>query len=398
MKKITVLLLGALSLANSASADTVFTMGDVERVKALFSYPNNCNTICYNDQTLEETVKHYLSNSLERDGYEVENITVTVKDGKVEIYLPGDVPTRYSDTINDLLDAGDLALSGAHQMLKDGEWKSDWRFFLPLGLAMDQHESVQLLHFPPDYVLEDVQDYLDANTTRRWAELLVANGVLEEDTDKYQTIIDVAPIAAPAKAGRTLNKSYPYFTDYTKKLINDWTEEKSGAAGSKPMVVYGWPARNWLNDTYGTSLSIMQTDVVTLGDGRDVNVLATNHPSYIWYASNPKNCSENEEEARRRGLKIMVQDLTAACWQGKMADDSSLDSESTLQECQSHWLANPQMVCEMFQTQVKGESRDQASKSCKGADEKSLTGFSDVDAAKIELMTPIEALSRNYDR
>ena len=72
--------------------------------------------------------------------------------------------------------------------------------FLPLVLAVSNHRSVQLLHFPPDYA----QDYLGSKTSQRREDLLKANGVPLEEVTLYESILDIAPIAAPSNAAQTL--------------------------------------------------------------------------------------------------------------------------------------------------------------------------------------------------
>lgn len=88
-------------------------------------------------------------------------------------------------------------------------------------MALENRRSVELLHFPPDYSLTHYQDYLKSNTTDRWAELLTFNGVDATQTPAYQTIVDIAPIAAPASAGKDLEGVYSYFNDYQVRMVKE---------------------------------------------------------------------------------------------------------------------------------------------------------------------------------
>ena len=105
----------------------------------------------------------------------------------------------------------DRAYTGASKLNADGKWAYSWYLFLPLGMALENRKSVELLHFPPDYSLTQAQDYLRSNTTDRWATLLTDNGIPAEQTPAFQTIIDIAPIAAPSNAGSDLEGVYDYF-------------------------------------------------------------------------------------------------------------------------------------------------------------------------------------------
>ncbi len=55
--------------STAAHADIALKLGSTEPVSRLFAYPNNCNVICLRNWTLEQTVEHYLTQSVQRDGY-----------------------------------------------------------------------------------------------------------------------------------------------------------------------------------------------------------------------------------------------------------------------------------------------------------------------------------------
>lgn len=52
--------------------------------------------------------------------------------------------------------------------------------------------------------------------------------------------------------------------------------------------------------------------------GAQVPVLGANHPSAIWYAADKDSHGGDQDAADAAGLKMMGQDLTAACWQAGM--------------------------------------------------------------------------------
>ncbi len=52
-----------------------------------------------------------------------------------------------------------------------------------------------------------------------------------------------------------------------------------------------------------------------------------NHPSYIWYAADPESYDGDEQKADEAGLKVIGQDLSAACWQAGMGPETGERSE-----------------------------------------------------------------------
>lgn len=361
-------LLPALLLAQIAfltptgsAEDKVTDIGTTDRVERLFSFPNNCAVICYLPWSLEDTVAHYLRQSIQRDGYADASVDVRERDGRIEVAFDG-VPADYGQRIQSFLEAGDLAFAGAQDLNAAGKWKFNWLFFLPLGMAVENHRSVELLHFPPDYSLTQAQDYLQSATTDRWAELLTVNGIEADDTPKYQTIVDIAPIAAPASAGKELEGTYSYFDRYHTAILELWTRKDADTA--YPMVAFGAPVRAWIKTAYGADIGVLGLASVTLPSGLDVPVLGSNHPSDIWYASDPKNYDGNEQKADAAGIKVMTQDLKAACWQARMGETPTADASTTLSGCESYWDAHPTDICERFYTKIRELSPDKAREKC----------------------------------
>lgn len=198
---------------NSVSVE----LGDEELVRKLFSYPNNFNEVGFLEETLEKTIEIWLAASIKRDGFSPD-LKVRIAAGRVHADLGGEAAPLYKDYLPRYLAIGKLALDASLELNRAGQWKYNWRFLLPHGIAMTKHRIVQLLHFPPDYVLERDRDYLTAHTTLRWAELLIENGATANITDQYQNIIDIAPIAAPSRAGKDLDEAAPELTGHVLPL------------------------------------------------------------------------------------------------------------------------------------------------------------------------------------
>jgi len=351
-------------LASQAHADNIsVNLGNHDRVAALFSFPDNCSVSHKCDWTLEQTVSHYLLQSTARDGYPAATVTVTDSPSQVTAAING-VPADYGDKLSSFLNTGDFAVAGAAKLHAAGGWENGWYSFLPLGMALENRHSVELLHFPPDYSLTDAHDYLESKTTDRWASLLVLNGVAASDTPSYQTIIDIAPIAAPASAGSTLAGVYSYYTQYQTTMVSQWTQMTGKPTASYPMVAFGGPVRAWVKAQYHTSVNVLQLGSIQPAAGRTVAVLGANHPSYIWYAADPANHDGDEDAANKAGIEVMGQDLVAACWQATLGLKPASKPATVLSGCKKTWPANGTKVCTLFYTSIRNMTPDQAKQQC----------------------------------
>lgn len=354
----------ALTLSAVAHADVDLKLGSTERVTRLFAYPNNCSVICYRNWSLEQTVAHYLSQSVQRDGYTDAKVLVKTDNDQIYAEITG-VPKGYDKPLTALLDAGDLAYHGASKLNADGKWAYSWYLFLPLGMALENRKSVELLHFPPDYSLTQAQDYLRSNTTDRWAVLLTDNGIAPDQTPAFQTIIDIAPIAAPASAGSDLEGVYDYFKDYQTTMVKQVSQSSNGSA--LPMVAFGAPVRNWIKQQYGATVNVLGLATISPSEGMKVPVLGSNHPSYIWYAADPKTYTGDNAQALAdaAGLKVMGQDLSAACWQAAMGSKPGSDPQVTLNQCTQTWqVTQKNKTCELFYTSIRKTSSSDAATQC----------------------------------
>jgi len=359
---LTLCALAAGGLSTTAQADADLKLGSTERVTRLFAYPNNCNVICFRNWTLEQTVEHYLTQSVQRDGYSAAKVEVKTDNDQLYAAISG-VPADYTKPLAALLDAGDMAYNGASKLNAEHKWAFNWYLFLPLGMALENRKSVELLHFPPDYSLTQAQDYLESATTDRWAQLLTDNGIPAAQTPGYQTIIDIAPIAAPASAGKDLEGVYDYFKEYQTTMVKNVSRTASG--GGLPMVAFGAPVRNWLKAQYDINVSVLGLAQISWSDGVKVPVLGSNHPSYIWYAADPATYNGDQAKADAAGLKVMGQDLSAACWQAGMGSKPGSDPSTLLNSCIQTWqVTQKEKTCELFYTSIRNLTPAQAQAKC----------------------------------
>ncbi|MDM5277130.1 hypothetical protein QUF95_07035 [Paenibacillus silvae] len=339
-------------------------LGTIELISKLYSYPNNCKEICFLPQTLEETIALYIQSSLTRDQLNNTVISISTNNSEVFIELNGPESDIYGKHLNDYLSVGNLGLEASQKLHKDNKWRYNWRFFLPHGVAMLKHKTVQLLHFPPDYVLERDQDYLKANTTKRWSSLLVENNVSPNDTDSYQNIIDIAPIAAPSSDGRNLDGVYDYYNEYILALLKLWLP--LGHNLSRPMVAFGSPVKKWIKNQFDETLNVLSLKNLNISENLITPTLGANHPSFIYNATDrlKDNPDTPINEVLQVLMEIMKEDLIAAAWQARMGINPTADPQIILNECIDLWSNRDNEICVLAQMHALNKTLDEAKGIC----------------------------------
>jgi hypothetical protein len=339
--------------SEAAAYQVSIPLGDTQLLTTLFSYPNSDN-----GESLEQTIEHYLNQRIERDLIVDGSVDVTVTGDNYTAVISGDSASvdNYKGQITTFLDNGTLAAKAVTELKAAGKWNdSEWRMFLPLGLSIVNQRSVQLLHFPPDYSLPE-QDYLNSKTSKRWEELLELNSVAASDVTLYESILDVAPIAAPASAGSSLSDTYSYFEPYVLQQLPLLLDIDEGKDSALPVVAYGGPVRTWVSDYYGLQdFGVNSYNTIKVTDTVDAPILGANHPSYIWYA---------KDNGRDAAMKVMGQDLVSACWQASMGANPGQQGEVVLQNCTSYWAAKPMTVCVNMEIQAYDKTKAEAEVIC----------------------------------
>ena len=348
---------------SSTTYSVTVPLGDTKTLTTLYSYPNGQTPA----QSLAQTIEHYLNQRVSRDLITQPRVSVNVTGDHYSAVISGDSKTvdDYSLQLTTFLSNGQLAASAVQALKTAGKWDDkEWRFFLPLGLSIVNQRSVQLLHFPPDYSLPG-QDYLNSKTSQRWEQLLTLNNVPQQDVTLYESILDVAPIAAPASAGSTLSDTYSYFEPYVLKMLPLLLDLDEGATQALPIVAYGGPVRDWVTSHYkltGFGVNTFTNIPVSQGTSTvSAPILGANHPSYIWYA---------KDQGRDYALNVMEQDLISACWQASMGSNPSQAGQTVLDTCTSGWNAQPMVVCVNMEIQAYSKTPEQAKTICE-ADKKS---------------------------
>jgi hypothetical protein len=329
-------------------------LGPPERLRVLYSYPNNPNEP--NAQTLGQTIEHWFGLTLQRDGLKAGGATATVQGGGGYYTLVLDGPPQvakyfpvYGRRLPQFLENGWNAFIEDVTRIRAGKavkpWDptdNGWRFFLPHGAAMARQRSLQFFHYPPIRLLW-LQDYLCDPVPHRCEDLLLANGVKTRDEAQlYETIMDATPIGADDDQGQLgtipIDEFYVYQAAQTRLLLNVSDGQPQYTI---PIVVYGDQPKRVFSKLFldGKPLQNNQVATAQIIPGKKTPVIGAKHP-YAFYGQIqggkvgsgtvvPENCAA--------GAAQMVQDLIVARWQVLMAQDPSQDAEKVLSACTQYW-------------------------------------------------------------
>jgi hypothetical protein len=375
-------------------------LGTIAEVANLFSFPNNSGNICYLPWSLEDTVKHYLTQNIKRDGYETTSIKITQDQTHIFIETEGESFTiDYLNNLVAFLEIGSLGFKLATDRNDAKKWRYNWRFLLPLGISIYNHKTIEMMDFPPETLVTQKQDYLNSKTSNRWAELLTINGAAFSDLEKYESILDIVPIAAPAGDGKILDDAGVYngdFDSYTLKLLDFFSKTSNPKVG-KPLIAFGTPIRQWLKRKYNLNLNVLTAGAFTLND-RVIPVIGSNHPAFVFYAGNKFICEADKDKLNfELACKVMQQDLIVANWQVKMGNNPMLDPVNTLHTCKANWDNRIVEIEALVNKQVynKPPLQEAVAKLSFSGDVHQLK-ITDEQISAIEKNTPLEFLRRDW--
>ncbi len=298
---------------------------------------------------LEDAITFVFSQTLQRDCF-FGSWAQAYRNGngeyRLKITSPCDDVSAYETLIPQYISAGKLAMASYYNNIPYSARK-DWDFLLPFGLAMANVKSIQLLHFPP---LETFtyKDYLYSPTNRRWECLLAQNGFNGANNTSVERIIDVAPVAAPGGAGSALSDYNEDFIPYAKAQLQNFLRPLTEAGNelTQPMVAYGEPVHEWLQQAFNLPqtpavLDILQLPIIQGSGGQAAPqtwVLCANHPSeYLYDTGLPLSDADKPNGDYPPPTNIMCQDLISAGWQAHMAEHPGDDPHRVLATLQKYW-------------------------------------------------------------
>src|SRR5689334_10958826 len=268
----------ALAQVLDMSQEALIHLGTQAVATRLFSYPN----LGHESDSLEATARHYLAASLAREGLTSATLSVVITSRKCFARISGLTPTQAAEVqarYQRFFDAGIEALKDFDALATAGKVHESWRFLLPLGIPLAFARAVEIMDFPPVTLLEK-QDYMNSKTTGRWWQLLQVNAIPSEDLARYSCILDIAPVAAPARDGAKLDASGLYagaFDDYGFSQLESLSRI-DGATSRRPLIALGMPIRAWISRNWALKLEVLELGALTLKSGASCNVLVSNHP------------------------------------------------------------------------------------------------------------------------
>ncbi len=328
-------------------------IGSRAEAEILFTYPNDD----HETQSLEDTIKHYVSDSLAREA---------VGDFVVDVQITSNIATvaiEHSDTA--VVDAiskrykyffqlGAVGYLAAQDFQRAGKWSSTWKFLLPLGLPLEYARAVEIMDFPPLSLIKK-QDYLNSKTTNRWWELLALNGVPKDELARYSCIVDIVPVAAPANDGKNLDLSGIYdgpFDKYSIPLLELFSDESSNN-DRRPLIALGLPIRKWITRLWGINLNILDVGTIKISDTESAPVIASNHPSFFFYAASAyKGTPDADSKNLAAGLAVMKQDIVAAAWHAEIGRNPQADPIATLTLSHNKWANREVELLELVRKQA----------------------------------------------
>lgn len=328
-------------------------IGTKQEAEMLFSYPNDS----HEQETLEATALHYMRDSLQRESAGIGNVSVIdAPAGFLVIFehldaaIGKQIITRYENFFS----LGLRGFSQSELFQKTEKWSAKWKFLLPLGLPLEFGAAVEIMDFPPISLIKK-QDYLNSKTTNRWWELLQANEVLQKDLARFSCIVDIVPVAAPANDGKALDSSGIYdgpFDDYSLGLLELFSD-RSNTTNRRPLMALGLPIRKWIQRLWGQALGILDVGVLVLPSGETAPVIASNHPSFFFYAASAYDGQPNADAKNlAAGLAVMKQDIVAAAWHAELGSNPEVDPFAALAASKAKWAAREPELIELVHRQA----------------------------------------------
>jgi hypothetical protein len=247
----------------------------------------------------------------------------------------------------------------------DGD--SKWHLYPPLGLNVIGQHGMLLMHYPPWQVLIEAT-FGNSMTWARWKRVLETSGTPPEALDRFQTILDVNPIAAPGSG----ESEYPndYFPimmasgffdggpdrDYIRSMLELYLNPpgREDAGYTLPLLVCGSPlydpqAPGWFRVAYKDQITpdpdtgILPIDVLQTGTIRihpdselETPYMVANH---MIAAGVTGRCTDDPSAIPDIRM-YEAQDLVAATWIRLMSDHPDMHPADAKAAACRRWFGN----------------------------------------------------------
>lgn len=340
------------------------TLGSEDELTILYSYPNDPEL----GETLAETVAYWLKQTVERDGFATESVSLEVIPGDnytLKLYADESLHSQlqaYQGILDQFLAMG-LKMYREHilKIMQDELWdpnNKNWRFMLPLGLPLMNKKAIQFFHFPTLRLLTNKRDSLNDPVPKRVEDLAVANGASEEIIEQYMMMANSIPVAGPDDEGQLVDKMVDKFRDdfvqYDRELVEMLLNCSPDSGDSTiPIVVYGTSTRQMFNDVFGVNLSdANSTDTAHIIEGKKTAVMAMRHPFSFFYmvqkqpdpdsavtypGTGEYELSDATDEGFNKALVHHRNDIIGAAWMERMVQNHAADPAETYAAAKDYW-------------------------------------------------------------
>lgn len=260
-------------------------------------------------------------------------------------------------------------MEGYHVNLNPFDGTSKWTLFPPLGLNISGQKGMLLMHYPP-WAVAQAGTFDNSMTMQRWSRLLEKSGIDPSQVNRYKTIIDVNPVAAPGSGESEYPNDYmpimmasAFFDgseerNYIKSMLElyltppDWPEENTYTL---PLLICGSPlydpqAPGWFRTAYTDLLpqdekGIPQVNVLQAGkfrvfpdSKRETPYLICNH---MIAAGVTGRCTS--DPSKMPDIRLYeAQDMVAATFLKLYTDQPNRDPKGVKAEACNRWFGNPE--------------------------------------------------------
>jgi len=339
-------------------------LGKKDDLAILYAFPNNDQI----QETLGETVAYWLKQTIRRDGFEKQGVTVKVNEGDIyTMVLAADKKLqsqleRYQEIHDEFSTLGlSFYREKLQAIMKDDLWDPNnkgWCFLLPLGMPLMNMKAIQFFHFPTLRLICNRRDALNDPVPRRVEDFLALNGVPEEDTEQYMMMANSIPVAGPDDEGylvdELVDKFRSEFEEYDLALINMLLKNtQNNDMHTLPIVTWGTTTRQMFNNVFKTDLAQPNSvDMATIFEGKQTPVLSLAHPFSFFYKVQVKpedgsnltypgtgnyELSTRTKEGYTQAIEQNRRDIIGACWIQKTTAIPSLTAQDAYMLAENVW-------------------------------------------------------------
>ncbi|GAB2495899.1 hypothetical protein [Algoriphagus taiwanensis] len=367
-----------------------YPLGEAYFLDQLFPTPEIANSDL-NFKTRADVIRHYSLKSLAADGIEgIKEVKVDLAFGSYQVQIEGEFDWEKVDRFakrhwqvfsrsyaqkairgRDLMKEMGVwnPMEGYHVNLNPFDGTSKWTLFPPLGLNISGQKGMLLMHYPP-WAVAQAGTFDNSMTMQRWSRLLEKSGIDPSQVNRYKTIIDVNPVAAPGSGESEYPNDYmpimmasaffdgPEERNYIKSMLElyltppDWPEENTYTL---PLLICGSPlydpqAPGWFRTAYTDLLpqdekGIPQVNVLQAGkfrvfpdSKRETPYLICNH---MIAAGVTGRCTS--DPSKMPDIRLYeAQDMVAATFLKLYTDQPNRDPKDVKVEACNRWFGNPE--------------------------------------------------------